>query len=81
MVSKTCRLPAANIVSLQKTKLTDPLANILSELGDRYNWCIKNAVGASRGILIAVDCHSFEILGSVEGEFTLTVAVGRKLDN
>lgn len=49
-------------------------------MGERYNFYIKNAVGAFGGILIGIDLIFFELLDSVVGEFTLTLAVKRKMD-
>lgn len=55
MVSDMCRNTTLDIVCFVETKLTNPTSSTLNELGSRFNFVVKNVVGASGGIMIGVD--------------------------
>lgn len=52
MVSDTCRNTATDIVCLMETKLSSPTLSALSELGNSFNFVVKNTASASGGIMI-----------------------------
>lgn len=61
-----------------KTKLSRLSLSALNELGSRFTFIVKNATGASGGIMISADRN--EITKSWEREITLTVITRRKRD-
>lgn len=80
MVSDTYRNAAFETVCFLETKLTNPLLSALNKLGSRFDFVVKNAVGALGSIMIGVDRNCFEIMESRDGEFTLSVVTRRRKD-
>lgn len=79
-VGEVIKESKVDIIYLEGSKLTSPSINVLSKLGRRFMFIVKDSKGASGGIIIALDPSVFDLIDHKEGRYSLSVIVERRAD-